>query len=108
MDDQGHILQPGQGFAAPEDRRFERLLRKVGLTQDEEIDCTICLEQTPIYVDRQVAGIDVAWEMPALHVHLVQCGDCFEEYEALRDLVELDRSGGFPDRATLLERLDAR
>jgi hypothetical protein len=77
------------------------------LTQDEEIDCTACLEQVPVYVDRELAGADVAEQMPELHLHLAQCGDCFEEYEALRDLVALDSSSGLPDRATLLHRLAA-
>jgi hypothetical protein len=100
MDDQGNTL-PGEHGTA-----FAQLLRKVDLTQDIEIDCTTCLEQTPIYVDRELAGRNVAEEMPALHTHLGQCGDCFEEYEALRDLVELADSGILPDQATLLERLD--
>jgi hypothetical protein len=87
---------------------LRRLLRNVELTQEEEIDCTTCLEQVPVYVDREVAGADVAAEMPAVHLHVVQCADCFEEYVALRDLVELASSGGLPDTATLLEQLEAQ
>jgi len=108
MADQGSILPGDQAPGPPEGCAFERLLHKVGLTQDLEIDCTTCLEQTPIYVDRELAGINVVEDMPALHLHLMQCGDCFEEYEALRDLVGLDDSGILPGRANLLERLDSR
>jgi hypothetical protein len=101
MDDQGNTLRGEQVPA------FAQLLRKVNLTRDIEIDCTTCLEQTPIYVDRELAGRNVAEEMPALHAHLGQCGDCLAEYEALRDLVGLDDSGILPDQATLLDRLNA-
>jgi hypothetical protein len=107
MDDTGSSLPGAQGSASPAGPAFDRLLRKVGLTQDIEIDCTTCLEQTPIYVDRELADIPMAEEMPALHAHLMQCGDCYEEYEALRDLVGLDDAGILPDRAALLERLNA-
>jgi hypothetical protein len=89
-------------------RTFRRLVRNVELTQEMEIDCTTCLEQVPVYVDRELAGADVAKEMPELHLHLAQCGDCREEYEALRDLVALDATGGLPQTATLLRQLDAR
>jgi hypothetical protein len=85
-----------------------RLLRNVELTQEEEIDCTTCLEQVPVYVDRELAGADVAEEMPAIHLHLEQCGDCFEEYAALRDLVELTSASGLPDTATLLQQLEVQ
>jgi hypothetical protein len=70
----------------PEDRAFRQLLRVIKLTEDTEIDCTTCLKRVPVYVDRELAGGNVAQEMPDLHLHLALCGDCFEEYEALRGL----------------------
>ena len=79
-----------------EDRAFRRLLRLLELTEDAEIDCTTCLKRVPVYVDRELAGANVAQQMPDLHLHLALCGDCFEEYEALRDLALLDSSGGLP------------
>ncbi len=89
------------------DPRFQRLLRAVAVTQDAEIDCTTCLEEVPAYVDRELVGEDVEREMPDLHLHLALCGDCFEEYAALRELAALDASGGLPDRSVLLRQLDA-
>jgi hypothetical protein len=108
MSNEENILPDGQHDSMDEDRAFRRLVRSVELTEDEEIDCTTCLEQVPVYVDRELAGADVAKELPDLHLHLALCGDCFEEYEALRDLVELDVSGNLPDTTTLLEQLDRR
>jgi hypothetical protein len=82
-----------------DERAFRRLLRLIGLTEDAEIDCTTCLKRVPVYVDRELAGAtSVAQEMPDLHLHLALCGDCFEEYEALRDLALLDSSGGLPNK----------
>ena len=80
-----------------EDRALRRLLRLIELTAETEIDCTMCLERVPVYVDRELAGADVAREMADLHRHLAICGDCREEYEALRDLVQLDAGSGLPD-----------
>jgi hypothetical protein len=90
------------------DDAYRRLVRNVEITQADEIDCTVCLERVPIYVDRELAEVDVATEMPELHLHLALCGDCFEEYEALRDLAKLELSGALPDRESLLEQLDRR
>ncbi|MGH2389256.1 MAG: hypothetical protein ACRDIE_13715 [Chloroflexota bacterium] len=90
------------------DEACRRLLRNVEITQDEEIDCTVCLERVPIYIDRLLADADVATEMPEMHLHLALCGDCFEEYEALRDIVKLGLAGDLPDRVSLLEQLDRR
>jgi hypothetical protein len=91
-----------------EDRVFRRFLRNVEFTQEDEIDCSTCLEQVAMYVDQEHDGANVAEKMPELHLHLVQCGDCYEEYEALRDLVELDLSSGLPDKATLLKQLEGQ
>src|SRR6185312_2734286 len=88
-----------------DDRALRRLLRAVDATQDVEIDCTTCLERVPAYVDRELAGADVAREMPELHLHLALCHDCSEEHEALRDLAMLDSSGGLTETATLLREL---
>lgn len=59
-----------------DDRTLRRLLRAIALTQDREIDCTTCLAGVPAYVERELAGADVARERPELHLHLALCGDC--------------------------------
>jgi hypothetical protein len=79
----------GSGLRVQEERAARRLLHLIELTEETEIDCTTCLEGVPEYVDRALAGADVARELPDLHRHLALCGDCQEEYEALRDLVLL-------------------
>src|SRR5918912_4361917 len=88
-----------------EDRQRARLLRAIQLTQNVEIDCTTCLDRVPVYVDRALSGADTARDMPDVYLHLALCQDCHEEYEALRDVAELDASGGLPDKASLLRQL---
>jgi hypothetical protein len=87
------------------DRQHARLLRAIHLTQDVEIDCTTCLDRVPVYVERVLSGADATQDMPDVHVHLALCQDCQEEYEALRDLAELDASGGVPETSSLLQQL---
>lgn len=89
-----------------DDRTLTGLLRNVYLTPDVEIDCSTCLDHVATYVDTELAGRDAAGDMPDLHRHLALCGDCREEYEALRDLAALDASAGIPDRSALLRELD--
>jgi hypothetical protein len=108
MGERGGTRAEGTQGTGHKERALRRLVSNVALTQEEEIDCTTCLERVPVYVDRELAGADVATEMPELQLHLAQCGDCAEEYEALRDLVALDSAGGLPDRATLVHQLAAR
>lgn len=98
-------------MSAPEtnesgDATLWRLLHAVELTGEEEIDCTTCLALVPGYVDRELAGADAARQMPELARHLALCGDCREEYEAVRDLAALDGGPGLPSRSVLLGRLE--
>jgi hypothetical protein len=74
---------------------FQRLLRNIADTEDEEISCTECLDLVPEFVDLEVAGPTSDRTLPRLQQHLRQCGICHEEYEALRDLV-LDADGRPP------------
>lgn len=85
---------------------LRRLLRVVELTGEQEIDCSTCLALVPGYVDRELAGVDAVRQMPDLARHLALCGDCREEYEAVRDLAALDGGHGLPDRSVLLGRLE--
>lgn len=89
-----------------EERQVKRLVQAAYLTEDEEIDCSTCLELVPIYVDRELAGRDAAREMPSLRQHLAVCAECLDEYEALRDLAALDAREGLPERADLLRQID--
>lgn len=75
---------------------FDRLLRHVWQTQDEEISCTECFDLVPQYVDLEIAGQAADQRLPRLRQHLDQCGVCREEYETLRDLARMEAEGRSP------------
>ena len=75
---------------------FDRFLRRVWATEDEEISCTECFDLMPQYVDLEVAGEAADKKVPRLRQHLDQCAACREEYETLRDLVRLEAEGDLP------------
>jgi hypothetical protein len=78
------------------DTRFERLVRLISDTRDEELSCTQCFDLLSPYVDLEARGGDAAGSMPRLVQHLRQCGVCNEEYEVLRDLARTDDPSDLP------------
>ena len=73
--------------------QFERLLRLVARTEDEELSCAECFELLPQYVDLEVSGEAPKVRLPLFRRHLEQCAVCREEYVALRDLIRLEAEG---------------
>lgn len=67
---------------------FDRLLRRVWRTGDEEIDCAECFDLLPRAVELELAG--QAEALPRFRQHLEQCEVCREEFETLCDLARQD------------------
>ena len=59
------------------------LLRLVGLTRDDEIDCERCLALVAEFAERELAGRSVPAGLEAVAHHLSICAECREEYKAL-------------------------
>jgi hypothetical protein len=59
-------------------------------THDEELDCGEAYELLDQFVEANARGEDVAEVMPMVMRHLDLCRDCFEEYEALRRIIEAE------------------
>ena len=59
------------------------LLRLIGLTRDEEIDCERCLALVAEFAERELASLSVPAGLEAVAHHLAICAECCEEYEAL-------------------------
>ncbi|HEX9387348.1 MAG TPA: hypothetical protein VF918_13575 [Anaerolineales bacterium] len=76
--------------------RFERWLRNIYETKDEEISCTECFDLVSRFVELEASGQDAAAQMPQVKQHLNQCPACRDEYETLRDLRRLEEEGGIP------------
>jgi hypothetical protein len=76
--------------------RFEKWLRNIYETQNEEISCTECFDLVSRFVELEISGRDAAAELPLVKQHLSQCRACREEYETLRDLIRLENRGDAP------------
>lgn len=81
--------------------RFEKWLRNVYETREEEISCTECFDLVSRFVDLEISGKNAAMQMPQIKQHLNQCRACREEYEALRDLRLLEEKGEMPSKDDL-------
>jgi hypothetical protein len=70
---------------------IDNLMRLIGLTRDEEIDCERCLALVAEFAERELAGRSIPAGLEAVAHHLSICAECCEEYEALlRALKGLD------------------
>ena len=85
--------------------RFERWLKNIYETRDEEISCTECFDLVSRFVDLEISGQDANALMPLLKQHLEQCRACRDEYEALRDLRKLEEQGGLPTLDDLQDQI---
>jgi len=86
--------------------KFTRWVKQVRDTQDEEIDCSMCLDHISQFVDIELATGDAAQAMPQVDHHLHQCAVCREEYEALSELARLEILGDLPTEAELIAQLN--
>ena len=84
---------------------WQRLVRDIVHTDDEEISCSECFDLVSDYVDREIAGTVPERRLPQLEQHLEQCGVCREEYEILRDLARLEAEGRLPSTDDLRRSL---
>ena len=88
---------------------LSKWMKRVQATQADEISCSQCLDQVSQYVDLELSNADeAAVRMPQVRQHLEQCKVCSEEYQLLRELASLERQGGLPTHADLIERLKHR
>ena len=76
--------------------QFERWLKNIYETQEEEISCTECFDLVSRFVELEISGQDAVARMPELKQHLNQCRACRDEYENLRDLRLLEEKEGLP------------
>jgi len=82
--------------------RFYAWLRNIHDTREVEISCTECFDLTSRFVELESSGRDPAAELPQVKHHFDQCRACREEYETLRDLVNLEDQDNAPSLDDLL------
>jgi len=70
---------------------IDALMRLVGLTKNDELNCEQCLALVAEFAEQQLAGKSVPAGLSAVEHHLALCAECREEYEALqRALQDMD------------------
>ena len=80
-------------------------LRLVYDAKEKEMLCSEFFERLAEYVDREIAGEEVARHLPEVKYHLEHCGVCGEEYETLRDFARLEAGGQLPSVEELKKSL---
>jgi hypothetical protein len=63
-------------------------IRDAMLGSDDEMPCEESFDLLDCFVEKVLAGADVASEMPKLKAHLDHCPACREEFEALLRAVQ--------------------
>ena len=63
---------------------IDGLLRAVGLTNDDEINCEQCLSVVAEFAELELAGKSIPDGLKVVEHHLSICAECREEYEALQ------------------------
>ncbi len=82
-----------------------RLIRRIALTVDSEIDCNECTHQSAEYVEALLTGKDGDGRWSQVKIHLTQCPVCSEEVEHLCQIMQVEMEGTWPSLAALLDRL---
>jgi hypothetical protein len=63
---------------------FKALIGEIADTRDVESGCDACFEQLDRFVEIELSGLNAAQAMPLVQEHVEICGECREEFEALR------------------------
>lgn len=67
---------------------IDNLLRLVGLTKDDEVNCDQCLILVSEFAEHELEGKSIHDGLKAVQQHLSVCTECHEEYEALRNTLD--------------------
>lgn len=72
---------------------FKRVVQAILSAEDEPLACEPHRPSIPAYVEAELDGQNVKSLYPQLAKHLETCPDCYEEYEDLRHILDLERQG---------------
>lgn len=65
-------------------KEIDGLMRLIGLTQDEEVNCEECLSLVAEFAEQELTGKSIPEGLQAVEHHLLICAECHEEYQALQ------------------------
>lgn len=65
-------------------QQLDTLLNMLSLTQETEITCDQCHQKMAEFAERWLPGKSISEGMLAIEAHLEICGECRQEFEALK------------------------
>lgn len=68
--------------------QIDGLMRLIGLTEDEEIDCGQCLTLIAEFAEKNLIGEPLPAGLEVVSQHLAICNECREEYELLQKALQ--------------------
>ncbi len=77
-------------------KEIDGLMRQIGLTKDEEINCEQCLLLVSEFAEQELKGKSIPDALKAVEHHLLICAECHEEYTILQDA--LRNMDGYDDK----------
>ena len=66
------------------DEQVRALLNMLVLTKDVETDCNHCLKHMAEFAETTLSGKSIPDGLRCIDEHLERCGECREEFEALK------------------------
>ncbi len=65
--------------------QIDELIRLIGLTREEEINCEQCLYLVAEFAEQELKGKSVPDALKVVEHHLSICAECHEEYTLLQN-----------------------
>ena len=65
-------------------QKMQSLLDMLALTREEETSCDGCSQQLAEFAETRLAGKSLPESLKSIEAHLELCGECREEFEALK------------------------
>jgi hypothetical protein len=87
---------------------FSHWIRQIFRTDETEIDCERLQRLLPAVVDMengQNGNASAQTAFAAVRAHLLQCRDCHDVYESLRQIAALENNGRLPEVEESLEAI---
>jgi hypothetical protein len=70
--------------------KFKCLIHSIFASEEESQVCSEFFEQLPRYVEVETSGQDAVGQLPEVALHLQQCLECGELYQALTEVMKVE------------------
>lgn len=86
-------------------QKLQQWINRIYRTAEQEIGCDQLQEFLPAYTDMTVQGTSFELPLADIRLHLLQCPDCADVYQALHRVAEFEAKDALPTAAVLLADL---